>query len=165
MGMDLRPCFSDETQREAFVKDLVQQKETFREWNDYIETHKNTMREKMTWYIHKNWNKLSLEDWNKLDIKIKDQHYGFKFDIVPAPKELKPHEYHSKVIERIEKRYNAKVKEITSIEKEITSIEFGLDITDGDLGIIINDGDSKWLSEFEIIQVALLIEDKLCEKD
>lgn len=157
--MELRPCFSDEAQREAFVNDLIQQKETFREWNDYIETHKNTMREKMTWYIHKNWNKLSLEDWNKLDIKIKDQYYGFKFDIVPAPKELKPHEYHSKVIERIEKRWNDKVI-------EITSIEFKLDMMDGDLSIFVNgDENWKWLNDFEIIQVALLIEDKLCKKD
>ena len=155
MSIDLRPCFSDETQREEFVNSLVQQKETFREWNDYIETHKNTMREKMTWYIHKNWEKLSIEDWNRLDIKIKNQYYGFKFDIVPAPENLKPHHYHSKVIERIEKSWNDKVE-------TITTIDFVLDMMDGDLSISINGKDNwKWLNYHEIVQVVLLIEDKL----
>ena len=154
-NIGFKPIFQTETERENFINAQPDLFPTFDEWYwDNMKRH-NTMIEKMKWYIYKNWEKLTLTDWNNINFVINKQKYGHKFDL--TRRKLKPNEHHSEILNKIMKNYNSKVK-------TITMIGFVYDETDGDLSVNINDKDNwKFLDDEEINDIALHIERTLTD--
>lgn len=169
MGLNFTPCFSNEEEREKFVDSLIPQKETFELWNNDIETSTNTMIEKMKWFIFKNWKKLSIDNWNEINVTINKKQYGYKHDLrdtgepfdVPYTDKKGRLCYRSKVMEKVFKRHN---EETTTIEK----INFVFDTFDGDLSLGFEEDQNKnwaFLTDEQIIEIAIHMERTLNKKN
>ena len=139
------PVFLEEKDREDWVNSLVQQYPTFSEWYDELTKSHNTLIGKISWFIYKNWEKVT--DWKDYRVELNEKEYGG--EIWPICEQF------SKTNRAVFKRMNAKII-------PIKSIKITYDTADGDVSVECND-DGNWdfLNDEQIISLGLYIENKL----
>ena len=139
------PVFLEEKDREDWVDSLVQQYPIFSEWNNQLVTSYNTLVAKISWFIYKNWEKIT--DWSEYAITLHNTRYGGY--LFPIPKEFS-------------KRMQRDIEEMNSKIIPIKSIKVTYDTADGDISAECNnDGNWDFLNDYQIINLGLYIEEKL----